>query len=109
MSEDLRDQLSRLLEQKDGLVEPGNIDLTKRPRVKNKDGSISTVRSLGVNLDGQEVLLPTVHDKGYIMSDDEAVDEYRKTGRHLGKFKSVEASNAYAQQLHKDQERSLGE
>src|SRR5262245_65237395 len=86
-----------------GLIEAGNIDLTNRPRVKNPDGSISTVRSMGVNVDGQEVLIPTVSEDGRIMSDDEAVEQYKRTGKHLGKFDSVDASNAYAQQLHEDQ------
>lgn len=89
----------------DGMTEPGNIDLTKRPKVRNADGSISTVRSMGVNIDGQEVLIPTVSDDGRIMGDDEAIKEYVKTGRHLGKFSSPDASNAYAEKLHLQQEK----
>jgi len=90
-----------------GLLEPGNIDLSNRPRVRNKDGSISTVRSIGVNVGGKEVLLPTVSDDGRIMSDSEAVDQYRKTGKHLGVFSSPAASTAYAQRLHKSEEKKL--
>ena len=89
----------------DGLIEAGNIDLTKRPVVKNKDGSISTVRSIGVNVDGAEVLIPTVSDDGRIMSDRESIDTYRKTGRHLGKFTTPDASSKYAEQLHNEQAR----
>jgi hypothetical protein len=84
------------------MLEPGNIDLYARPKVKNTDGSISTVRSLGVNIDGKEVLIPTVSDDGKILSDEEAIEVYKKTGRHLGKFGSVAASNRYAEQLHND-------
>lgn len=87
-----------------GMVEAGNIDLTKRPRVKNADGSISTVRSMGVNIDGKETLIPTVVGDA-VVSDDQAVAHYRKTGQHLGRFDSVDSSNSYAEQLHQSQER----
>ncbi|MGD9154387.1 MAG: diguanylate cyclase, partial [Bacillota bacterium] len=88
-----------------GMIEQGNIDLFNRPKVKNADGSISTVRSMNVNFDGQEVLIPTVSDDGRILSEKEAVDLYLKTGKHLGKFNSVGASNQYAKSLHNQQEK----
>ena len=88
-----------------GQVEAGNIDLTTRPVVKNKDGSISTVRSMSVNIDGVEVLIPTVSEKGTIMTKERAIKEYKRTGKHLGKFETPEDATAYAEQLHKDQEK----
>jgi len=86
-----------------GLLEPGNIDLANRPQVKNSDGSVSTVRSLGVNIDGKEVLIPTVVGNR-VLSDEEAIANYRKTGEHLGKFDTVAHANAFAEKLHNMQD-----
>lgn len=86
-----------------GMVEPGNIDLQNRPRVNNANGSVSTVKSVGVNLDGREVLLPTIDDSGREMSVDEAVEQYRRTGKHLGIFRDSQSATAYAQSLSNQQ------
>lgn len=88
-----------------GMIEQGNIDLTNRPVVRNADGTVSTVRSISVGIDGQEVLIPTVSDEGRILSDEEAVQQYRRTGKHLGKFNSVKAATRYARWIHREQER----
>lgn len=90
-----------------GQISPGNIDLNNRPRVRNADGSTSTVRSMSFNMDGREILVPTVSEDGRIMSEAEAIDQYRRTGRNLGIFDSPQNATAYAEQLHQDQARQI--
>jgi hypothetical protein len=90
------------------MVTPGNIDLMARPVVKNPDGSISTVRSMSVNFGGPEVLIPTVSDDGRILSDDDAIQLYRKSGKHLGMFQTPEHATSYAKTLHEQQARAYG-
>lgn len=86
----------------------GNIDLYGRPQLKNADGSISTVRSITINEDGKEIVIPTIAfgDGGtpYRMSDQQAIAKYHATGEYLGKFDTQAEAEAYAQKLHLAQE-----
>lgn len=86
----------------------GNIDLYDRPRYRNANGSISTVDSTSYNIDGQEVLLPTVWNRNgtpyHSSNDEEILQRYRDTGEYLGKFSTVEEANDYAEKLHLEQQ-----
>jgi len=90
-----------------GLIEPGNIDVSKLQAVRNPDGSYSTVRSMGIEMDGKFYLIPTVIN-GRVVSDDEAIKSFEKTGRHLGIFGSQAESDAYAERLHQAEAKRIG-
>lgn len=85
----------------------GNIDLHNRPVAKNPDGSISTVRSITVGFDDKTYVLPTVVN-GRVVSDQEAIAHFRKTGEHLGAFNSPPEAEAYSQRLHQEQAAEYG-
>lgn len=65
---------------------------------------ISTVRTMGIGEDGKRVNIPTVPaEGGRLMSDEEAIQRYKDTGKHLGKFDTKEQSNAAAEALHQNE------
>ena len=97
-----------------GLLVPGNIDLTQRPNVKNPDGSMSSVYSMGIEDEnprspyyGKQVLIPGVIPNGqggyYTDTNGAAARRhYYATGEHMGVFSSPEASDRYGEQVHND-------
>ncbi|MBO9685670.1 MAG: hypothetical protein J7598_03575 [Mitsuaria chitosanitabida] len=89
----LRRRQRELNPRRDGVIEPGNIDLNKQPMTP----------SLGVRIDGQQVLVPAMSDEGAVLSEQDAIAQYRRTGKHLGKFASPQASEAYLRQLRQQQ------
>lgn len=90
------------------MITPGNIDLHHRPQVHNADGSVSTVRSITItNDDGSAVVIPTVVGNK-VVSNKEAIAHYEQTGEHLGKFKTEDAANVYAEKLHEEQAKEYG-
>ena len=93
--------------------EAGNIDLSKRNGVTLPDGSTATIRSSSFNIDGKEVLIPTIGPNGENWDPDTpqgrqaAIDHYNKTGQHLGKFNSVEEADVYGEWLHQQEEKRI--
>jgi len=81
--------------------------LYKRPVIENPDGSISTVRTNSYWMDdeGLEVLIPMMSHTGRTLSPDEAVALYRQTGEHLGKFRTWQEADQWAEDLHKEMAR----
>lgn len=87
-----------------GMLEPGNIDLDNRPIVM-RGGRLSTVRSISVNFDDKEVVIPTISDDAKELDEMQAIELYERTGKHLGKFDTPENAITYAQALHAQQEK----
>jgi hypothetical protein len=93
-----------------GRREGGNIDLYERPEIANPAGGNSTVYSMSF-LDedpqsprfGKEVLVPLA-DGGRILSEEEAINQYYKTGKHLGAFDTPDEANANAERIHNEYE-----
>lgn len=88
----------------DGIIEKYNLDLYNRPIVKNKDGTISTIRSLGFDTDKGYLLIPSVSKDGKILTPNQAINEFRITGEHLGVYKNRDIGDRYAQKLHQQQQ-----
>jgi hypothetical protein len=90
-----------------GMVGIGNLNLNDRPIVRNPDGSISTVRTISIGVGGRELLIPTVVN-GRVVSNNAAIQHYRRTGENLGAFRSPAAADLYSLLLHRMQARAYG-
>lgn len=91
------------------IISPANIDLTKRPKVKNPDGSYSTVRTMTItDNSGKGINIPTVIGN-QVVTPQEAIEHFKKTKEHLGIYKTEKDAIEAAQKLHEDQERMYGQ
>lgn len=90
-----------------GMMQQGNVDLSRRPNINNGDGTHSSVFSMSFGTDKGEVLVPGVGDGTTYplrkLTPKEALDQYQKTGKFIGIFKDEKSANAYAETLHEDQ------
>ena len=99
-----------------GLIQPGNINLTTRPIVRNDDGTTSSEYSTSFQDEkGREVIVPTVVDGKFLTPDGKkpkvgspeeaamkkaAWQHYLKTGQHLGIYDTPEHADAAAEAIH---------
>jgi hypothetical protein len=94
-----------------GLVKPGNVDLTQLQVIDNGDGSYSTVYGTSFtdeNEDsptyGKEVLVRGIINGKKTDDIDALREKYAKDGQTLGVFKDGDSADQYAQRLHQDWE-----
>lgn len=80
-------------------VVKGNIDVNRRPLASYK-GNTATVRSIHFREGALYVLIPTVLEPGIVVSNEVALQNYRKTGKHLGKFRTSADATLFAKNLH---------
>jgi hypothetical protein len=85
-------------------LEEGNIEHRGRAEIDNHDGTKSTVRSMSFHDGpGREVLIPTAYD-GALHSDEDSIDNYRKTQQHMGVFRYPQEATQTAIRVHNDYE-----
>ena len=82
-----------------GMIEAGNIDHVGRPSVSLGDGRTGTVQSMSFEDDqGREVLIPTIFG-GKKHDFEAAIQQYERTGEHLGIFDTPAHATAYSKAL----------
>lgn len=91
-----------------GIVQPGNLDPYNRPIYKhpNDEGYGTTYSMSFEDEDGTNVLIPQIVN-GKMLTQKQAIDHYRKTGEHFGKFKTWQDADRYAEKLHNSQDAYL--
>lgn len=72
-----------------------------------RTGGISSERTIGINVKGKEVLIPTIID-GVQLTNEEAIQHFLKTGENFGVFNTVEEAEAAAEQRVRMLDRASG-
>lgn len=85
----------------------GNIDIYEDfEQAQNEDGTVSTINTISIGVDGKEVLIPTTWD-GKNHTTKEAIERYNKTGLNFGMFDTIEEADDYANRLHQLEEQKV--
>jgi hypothetical protein len=84
-------------------IEKGNIDLSYRDLQPNPDMSTSSVSSMSIGSTDRQgnlttILIPTVVG-GKRLSRQQAIDYYKQTGQHLGKFSRQPDADEFSKML----------
>lgn len=87
-----------------GLLDVANIDAFVLPKFKNANGGYNTANAFSLPTPRGTVLLPMTREDGSMMTRDESVAEYEKTGGHLGVFSSTLAAEMHSRFLNAAQQ-----
>lgn len=66
-----------------------------RPSYIDSEGGRRSEYKMGVNFNGEEITIPTVVN-GRQLSEDEAVQRYKESGLHMGKYKTPTEADYYS-------------
>ncbi len=105
---DWKDKLQKEVGNVGNPVEAGNLDPYHRKIYKYpNDQEYGTTYSMSFeDEDGSNVLIPQIVD-GQMLTKEQAIEHYRKTGEHFGKFKTWQEADKYAEALHNSQDTYL--
>lgn len=79
---------------------PANIpDFAKYPVIKGAGGQLMPRTMVVPDGKGGGTVIPIIAPNGQVLSQQDAVANFHKTGKHLGSFKNMDAANAYAQSI----------
>jgi hypothetical protein len=85
-----------------GILEVGNVNLYNRPGLPTPDKGYGNTFSGTHEIEGgRTVLLPHIVN-GIKLSGKEAFEHFKKTGEHMGIFKSRKHADAFDKKLHED-------
>lgn len=83
----------------DDMIEGGNLDVFSRPLMRESDGTVSRGAMKPFQVEGVEFLLPLTDASGKLLSDDEALAQFERTGNHYGGFRTAEEAMEFSRQL----------
>ena len=68
--------------------------------VAGPNGDISTVRTMGIHTDKGETLIPTVSRDGRLLTNDQAIAQYKASGENFGSYPTINAANEAGKTIH---------